>query len=162
MRLNAGTGGTVIVSGQIEADNLGSQRSGGSVQVLGNLVALTGQALIDVSGSTPGSVVVGGNEHDLTLGPLASRTFVGPQALILANAVGDANGGSVMVWSSQLTVFEGDIEARGGAGGGNGGFAEVSSQGSIDFQGTTDLTPAEGRGATCCWIRFRSRLAPRN
>ncbi|HWC88891.1 MAG TPA: hypothetical protein VG433_04530, partial [Pirellulales bacterium] len=146
VRLDGGTGGTVIVSGRIDAADLGPNGSGGNVQVLGNLIALTGQAVVDVSGSNPGSVVIGGNEHDPSLGPLASRTFIGPQALIMADGIGSASGGSVVVWSSQLTVFEGEIEARGGTTGGNGGFAEVSSTGSIDFQGQTDLSASQGQG----------------
>ncbi|HEX3654861.1 MAG TPA: hypothetical protein VHV55_03595, partial [Pirellulales bacterium] len=146
VRLDGGTGGTVIVSGRIDAADLGPSGNGGNVQVLGNLIALTGQAVVDVSGSNPGSVVIGGNEHDPSLGPLASRTFIGPQALIMADGIGNASGGSVVVWSSQLTVFEGDIEARGGTTGGNGGFAEVSSTGSIDFQGQTDLSASQGQG----------------
>ncbi|HEY5313847.1 MAG TPA: hypothetical protein VIK18_15065, partial [Pirellulales bacterium] len=88
VRLNAGAGGTVIVSGRIDAAELGPSGSGGNVQVLGNLIALTGSAVIDVSGSSPGSVVIGGN----------------------------------------------------------GGFAEVSSIGSIDFVGKTDLSASQGQG----------------
>src|SRR3954451_7909875 len=44
--------------------------------------------------------------------------------------------------------MNGSISARGGAAGGDGGFAEVSSQGALDFTGVADLRAAGGRAGT--------------
>ena len=49
-----------------------------------------------------------------------------------------AREGKVVVWSNQATSFAGLIKATGGSVGGNGGFAEVSSHGVLDFHGSAD------------------------
>lgn len=67
-------------------------------------------------------------------------------SLITANAGLNGNGGEVIVYSPNMTLFwEGArIEAKGGSLSGNGGFAEVSGKEYMVFQGRIDLTAANG------------------
>src|SRR5208283_2489892 len=80
--------------------------------------------------------------------PDANRTTVGSGATIDADALGSGNGGKVVVWSNDKTEFEGSISARGGALGGDGGFAEVSGKQDLIFNGTVDLRAPRGAMGT--------------
>jgi hypothetical protein len=51
------------------------------------------------------------------------------------------------VWSDDKTVYAGNLLARGGENGGNGGSAEVSGKGSLAFAGTADLAARAGGAA---------------
>ncbi|HEX4152720.1 MAG TPA: filamentous hemagglutinin N-terminal domain-containing protein [Steroidobacteraceae bacterium] len=120
--------------------------TGGEIEVLGNRVALTGDATVDASGRTGGgSVLIGGDTHGSN--PTvqnAALTYVGPMARIMADAENAGDGGKIVVWSEQQTQMYGDISARGGAQGGNGGSVEASSAGILDFEGQADLRAPHG------------------
>jgi hypothetical protein len=124
--------------------------SGGEIQVLGNRVGLTGDAVVDASGQAGGgTVLIGGDTHgDNPSIQNAALTYIGPQAEINANAVSSGDGGKVVVWSEQQTQMYGNISARGGAAGGNGGFVETSSESKLDFQGQVDLRAPAGTEGT--------------
>jgi len=123
---------------------------GGDVSVLGNHVALVGNASVDVSGNTGGgTVLIGGDYHGAN--PLiqnAGASYVSADANVNANALQNGNGGKVIVWSDQATRDYGHISARGGASGGNGGFVEVSSKNYLDYRGATDLRGFKGLSGT--------------
>ena len=145
----SGPGGTVASSGTLDASGSGSASKGGTVKVLGQDVALTGQSVIDANGAAGGGTVyVGGGAHGAN--PAiedASRTYVSPDASLTANALGNGTGGNVTVWSNDGTRFYGHIGAL-GSGAGAGGTAEVSGKGSLDFQGTVDLRAPSGKTGT--------------
>jgi filamentous hemagglutinin family protein len=135
-------GGTVRSSGSLTAP-------GGIVQVLGDRVALTDNARIDVSGETGGgTVLVGGDYRGQGTVPNALRTFVGSGVTINADALTSGNGGRVIVWADEATGFYGTLTARGGVNAGNGGFAEVSGRTSLDFSGRADLSARQGQFGT--------------
>jgi len=123
---------TAINSGTLSAR--GVQDKGGEIRVLGDKVGLFGAGSADASGEAGGGVVLlGGNFQGKGPEQNASMTFVGPNASIRANAGANGNGGKVIVWSDDYTVFAGTLEARGGTVSGNGGFAEVSGKHALDF-----------------------------
>jgi filamentous hemagglutinin family protein len=138
------SGDTTLVSGTVEAS--GTDGAGGSVQVLGNLVGLTGNATIDASGQTGGgTVLVGGDFQGKNLDVQnAFRAYVGPDATIRADAIASGEGGKVIVWSDDVTRAYGTISTRGGAQSGNGGFVEVSGKGSLDFNAKVDTRAPNG------------------
>ena len=144
IRLEAG-GGTLSVDGRIDAT--GSEAGGGTIKLLGERVGLSNSASVDASGATGGGTVLIGGDYQGANSQVqnASRTYVGPGATIKADATGAGNGGKVIVWADDVTRFYGHISARGGASGGDGGFAEVSGRNYLDFAGTVDLTAANGR-----------------
>jgi hypothetical protein len=69
-------------------------------------------------------------------------------ASISADALNAGDGGNVVVWSDKATRYAGNISARGGVAGGNGGFAEVSGKQWLDFTGSVDLRAAAGETGT--------------
>ncbi|MRV72823.1 filamentous hemagglutinin N-terminal domain-containing protein [Duganella sp. FT92W] len=138
------------VSGAISAANTAG--AGGSVQVLGDSVALGGSARIDASGQQGGgTVLVGGDLKGANPAiPNARTATVAAGAQIDASATGNGDGGKVVVWSNDKTDFAGSIAARGGALGGNGGQVETSGkQLSFDQGSVNTLAP---KGITGNWL----------
>ncbi|HEY9878648.1 MAG TPA: filamentous hemagglutinin N-terminal domain-containing protein [Leptolyngbyaceae cyanobacterium] len=122
-------GNDTLHSGQITAP-------GGFVELLGNRVALLDNALIDVSGETGGTVLVGGGFQGQGTVPRAQAAFISPDAQISANgSVG--NGGLIVVWSDTSTRAYGTFSVQGGPNAGNGGTVETSSLGFLDVTGAT-------------------------
>lgn len=141
---------TLLGAGSVTTAQGTGTGSGGEIQVLGNRVGLTGDAVVDASGQTGGgTVLIGGDTHGNNPSiQNAALTYVGPQAHINANAVSSGGGGKVVVWSDQQTQMYGNISARGGVAGGDGGFVETSSEGKLDFQGQVDLRAPAGAEGT--------------
>ena len=132
-------GSTVTTSGKLTAP-------GGTVHVLGERVGLLDNAQIDVSGETAGgNVLIGGDFQGKGEVPNAKRTFVGSNVSINADARTSGDGGRVIVWADETTGFYGNISARGGSQFGDGGFAEVSGKGFLDFASTVDLSAVNGQ-----------------
>jgi filamentous hemagglutinin family protein len=148
IQVAGGAGGLVQVSGALDASDTSPGATGGRVEVLGEQVALLG-ARIDASGDAGGGeVLIGG---DLGGGgdlPAARRSYVDPDTEIRADALSDGDGGKVIVWADEATGFYGEISARGGANGGDGGFAEVSGKDALVFRGDVDLGANAGSTGT--------------
>ena len=142
--LTGGSTGTVYSSGTISAQN--ANGTGGHVEITGDRVALVGNALVDVSGQNGGgtALIGGGFQGSNASVQNASRTHVGKDARIVADAITQGDGGTVIVWADGDTAFHGNISARGGALGGNGGFAEVSGKEHLVYRGLADLRAANG------------------
>jgi filamentous hemagglutinin family protein len=124
--------------------------TGGTITVLGDRVELTANSLVDASGEHGGgTVLVGGDKHGTDpVIQTAASTYIGPMAQIKADAWQSGDGGNVVVWSNQQTQMYGNISARGGAAGGNGGFVEASSGNLLDFRGLVDLRAPLGLTGT--------------
>ena len=98
-----------------------------------------------------GTVLVGGNFHGAGPEQNASATYVGPGASINADATGNGDGGNIAIWSQDVTRVYGSVSARGGAGGGNGGFVETSSHNQLEVGGLRlDLRAPHGQGGN--WL----------
>jgi filamentous hemagglutinin family protein len=140
--------GTLLADGRVEAK--GAIDKGGDVKLLGTQVGLVGNAAVDASGARGGGTVLVGGDYQGKNPDVqnASRTYVGPDATINADAHGVGDGGRVVVWADEGTQYYGHASARGGPGGGDGGFAEVSAKGVLDFAGTVDLRAPAGASGT--------------
>ncbi|MBK7685198.1 MAG: filamentous hemagglutinin N-terminal domain-containing protein [Rhodocyclaceae bacterium] len=144
--LGGGSSGVVSVTGTLDASGTAAGQSGGTVKVLGDKVGLFGAASIDASGvGAGGTVLVGGNWQGKGAEQNASATYVGKDVSISADAIDHGNGGKVVVWADDSTRFYGNISARGGALGGDGGVVEVSGKHALDFQGLADLRAPMGK-----------------
>ncbi len=106
-----------------------------------------GAAQIDASGKRGGGqVLVGGDYQGNTQGATnAQTTLINPFTTIKADALTTGHGGQVVVWSDQQTDFYGNITAKGGIAGGNGGAIEVSSKNQLVFGGMGDASAANGK-----------------
>src|SRR5262249_39106332 len=141
----------VVVSGVLSARGRKSGERGGTIQITGESIALKG-AKINASGEAGGGTVLiggdigGGQVNSAVSGvaqaklqpwsvPTAHTVTVDDKTVITASAGSIGDGGKVVIWSDQSTTFAGRIKATGGTSSGNGGFAEVSSQGVLSFTG---------------------------
>jgi filamentous hemagglutinin family protein len=148
VRIAGGEGGLVEVAGTVDAANPDPGETGGTVEILGDRISVD-DALIDASGDAGGGDVrIGGDFQGKGELPTARRTRVGPDAEIRADALSEGDGGRVIVWADEATGFSGEIRARGGEGGGDGGFAEVSGKEQLIYRGRVDLRAPAGETGT--------------
>jgi hypothetical protein len=121
---------------------------GGTVHLLGEEVSLTGAA-IDASGvNGGGTVLIGGDYQGKGSVPNARTTFIDASTVINVDALQNGDGGRAIVWADDTTRFLGKINARGGSGSGDGGFAEVSGKQNLSFNGTANLDAINGKLGT--------------
>jgi len=143
--------GTVTISGTLDASGTGAGQTGGNVTVTGHHVGLFGGNINASGDAGGGTVLVGGNFHGAGPEQNASATYVAPGASINADATGKGNGGSIALWSEDVTRIYGSVSARGGAAGGDGGFVETSSHNQLDVTGMQlDLRAPRGQGGN--WL----------
>lgn len=124
--------------------------SGGQIKILGNRVGILDQSQINTSGTNGGGDINigGGFQGKETQLRNATRTVVGKDTLIEANAITEGDGGDVIVWADETTSFTGEINVRGGEIGGDGGFVEVSGKENLRFLGSVDRTAIRGKNGT--------------
>ncbi|MBW2608788.1 MAG: filamentous hemagglutinin N-terminal domain-containing protein, partial [Deltaproteobacteria bacterium] len=148
--LKGGDQGIVENSGVLDASGKEAGQTGGEVQVLGDKVGLFDTASIDVSGDLGGGIALIGGDFQGSNPDIqnASRTYVGPDATITAEAYSEGDGGKVIVWADEVTRFYGDIYSTGGIIRGDGGFAEVSGKETLIYRGSTNLSAIHGNVGT--------------
>src|SRR5438309_1828186 len=106
--LDGGSAGVVSNTGTLTAAGTEPGTPGGTVKVLGDKVGLFDGTRIDASGDAGGgTVLVGGNYQGKGSEATAARTYVGADASINANAVTSGDGGRVILWSNEITRFDG-------------------------------------------------------
>ncbi|MCA3432269.1 MAG: filamentous hemagglutinin N-terminal domain-containing protein, partial [Roseomonas sp.] len=143
---SGGPGGAVNVSGRVDASSATGR--GGNVTMTGANIALRG-AEVNASGATGGGRVrIGGDRLGQGDLPRAQRVSVDNASVIRADATTRGDGGDIVLWSEGRTDFAGSISARGGAEGGRGGEAEVSSRGVLNYTGFADLRAPLGAWGT--------------
>lgn len=151
-------GGAIVIHGDDKAELAGSVDAqgglgvGGTVEVLGQQVALVDQAKVDASGDQGGGrVLIGGDlRGENPAIPNAQSTYLGTATLVKADAISNGDGGTVVLWSERATRALGRISARGGDTGGNGGFVETSSRGYLDVRHAPDVMSPGGDGGA--WL----------
>jgi len=150
-------GGSAAISGRLDVRGTGKHTNGGTVTVTANRVTVSRTARLDASGTgNGGTILLGGDRGgganptaNFASSPLANAqyTTVQPGAIISADGGsrgGGGTGGNVVIWSDMATSFAGAVSAKGGQGGGDGGFAEISSHGVLSETGTANLTAPGG------------------
>jgi filamentous hemagglutinin family protein len=128
-------GGEARVSGTVNASAATSGK-GGDIAITGDRVVLDKAAVSANGADGGGRVRVGGGWQgkDVTISN-AQVTTISSGTRINADATGNGSGGTVVAWSEKATKVVGQISARGGAQGGNGGQIETSSRGSLTVGG---------------------------
>jgi len=151
---------TTIVQGKVDVTAPSAGAKGGKVQLLGERVGLFDGAKVDASGGAGGGTVLvggdylGGQTPKPELVALAKQetepvknakaTVMADTAQIKADATVSGDGGKIILWSDEYTGFYGDLFARGGVEGGNGGFIETSSKNNLQAFGSANAAAANG------------------
>ena len=147
--LEGGADSITLIDGALDVSTQEEGQSGGSVKVLGGLVGLLDDASIYASGhSGGGEVLIGGDYQGGNDVPTSSITFVDKGAVIKADAYIKGDGGKVITWADDGAYFYGNISARGGLAGGDGGFVEVSGKQNLVYEGVVDTSSPLGEMGT--------------
>jgi filamentous hemagglutinin family protein len=144
------TGSEVPIPTQPGIAAVSGELQGRQVDVLGHTVALL-DAVIDASADFGGGQIRVGGDY-LGSGPVpnAQVTYVDANSSLSADALKDGDGGRIIVWSDQTTRAYGNLSARGGLLGGEGGFIETSSAGYLDIPNAPDVSAPNGNGGS--WL----------
>ena len=146
--------GISMVRGQLDVSSISGQ--GGRLVVTGQRVGFLEGKVSASGGSGGGEVLLGGDYLGKnTEVKNAQATLMGKDAVIVADATVSGNGGKIILWSDEYTGFYGELFARGGTQGGNGGFIETSSKDNLQAMGFVDAGAAKGTAGL--WL-----LDPRN
>lgn len=145
--------GRIILSANSGSTRVGGEMTaaGGYIHVLGDQVTVAASALVDASGATGGGeILVGGNLQGRGPQQNALYTTVESGAQLRADATVIGDGGKVIVWADESTRVGGEISARGGQYGGDGGFIETSAK--KDLVLDVDVDASAPRGAGGQWL----------
>lgn len=148
IRLEGGHNARVAVSGELIARGESENTQGGDIRVSGEQVGLLTGAKLDASGRTGGGEILVGGDYQGNNNTMhnARTTFVATDASIHVDAIDSGNGGKAIIWADDTTRYYGNISAKGGAEGGDGGFVEVSGKRQLDFDGKVNVSAAQGKG----------------
>ena len=145
--LNGGRG-NVQVAGTLSASGKRKGTKGGTIEIAGENISVTG-AKINASGKDGGgTVLIGGGSSGRGYGgdgfsdnavrgndwSGSQNVTINSRSLINVSAYDRGNGGTVSIESNQLTTFAGLIEATGGKSYGHGGNV-VTQGGAVDIAG---------------------------
>ena len=122
---------------------------GGHIEILGDRVGLFGETAVDASGASGGGeVLVGGDYQGGGDTRTATTTQVSDTASIHADASKSGDGGKVIVWADDFTLFYGEATAHAGFILGDGGFIEISGRQNLGFNGIADASAPQGRNGS--------------
>ncbi|MEM9016867.1 MAG: hypothetical protein AAGC68_07620, partial [Verrucomicrobiota bacterium] len=149
--VDSGSGETEI-GGEIRASGEGTEESGGTVILLGNTIDLFQDAVVIADGPGDGGrIIVGGGRRgeDIRFSN-ATDVTVSEGAVLEASGTDVGNGGEVIVFASEDLSFSGEVAARGGEFGGDGGFVELSGKENVDLRSllSVDLSASNGEAGT--------------
>lgn len=136
--------GDALVGGQLLAES--ESGVGGEIDITGQSVAVLDGARVSADGAAGGGTVhIGGGWQgkDDTLAN-AQQTVVQANTHISANATGNGDGGEVVVWADNHTVVNSEVQAKGGALGGNGGRVETSGKQTLAVNMAANTSAANG------------------
>ena len=91
-----------------------------------------------------GSIKIGGDYLGTGDTATAEYVYVDQNSFIFNDAIESGDAGRTIIWSDHTTDFYGNVFARGGNEGGNGGFLETSGKKFLDAKGYADLTAIDG------------------
>jgi len=122
---------------------------GGQIKLLGDTLWNWG-SLVDASGDLGGGSILMGGDYQGANAEVRNALYnaIDANTILKANATTNGDGGKIIVWADNDTRYHGQLEAKGGLLGGNGGLAEVSGKDMLYFYGGADLTAPNGQRGT--------------
>lgn len=144
-RISVQAGQTASLDGVFDVSS--GSTTGGQIDAnAGQQLDIHGQLRAD--GTSGGLIQLGGTPEDEE--SLTRRLNMTATALASANALEQGDGGRIILWSSDSTQVAGNIQARGGAQGGDGGFIETSGLRGLRVNATPDASAPQGKAGT--WL----------
>ncbi|HQU23578.1 MAG TPA: filamentous hemagglutinin N-terminal domain-containing protein [Acidiphilium sp.] len=148
-----GVGGDIQIAGNVLARGAAPGSSGGTIGIdATGAVSVSSGARIDASGAAGGGVVALGTSVQRAQqgpsdksAPRAASVNVAKGAEIKADATQSGNGGQIVLLSHNKTTQAGEISAQGN---GDGGTAEISSDGIILLSGTENVAAPSGHAGS--------------
>jgi filamentous hemagglutinin family protein len=120
--------GTVSVGGTLDV-SAGPGQKAGRVLATGQQVGLFDAHILASGGAGGGQVLIGGGYQGRDAAvPHAQAVYMSAGSTIEANARDVGHGGQVVLWADGSTRALGQVSARGGTQGGDGGLIETSGQ----------------------------------
>ncbi|MDT4332468.1 YDG domain-containing protein [Methylomonas sp. MS20] len=143
--VTAGGQGGVFSSATLDASGVSGQ--GGKITVTGGKDVTLAAATLTANGAKGGGKIsIGGGFHGKDAAVRnATLVRINPFTQLQADATAKGDGGDIVVWSDQNTDFYGNISAKGGQNGGDGGTVEVSSHDTLIFGGSVATAAPKGR-----------------
>lgn len=125
---------------------------GGEIKILGNKIGLFDEVQLSASGAHGGGeVLVGGDESgNNTRIRNADFIYLGQETRVSADGILDGHGGKIITFASDTARIHGDLSARGGEFGGNGGFIETSGLKGFELSSTPRISSPTANGGT--WL----------
>lgn len=140
-------GGTTVITGQIDTSGAGM---GGNIGIFGTQIALVDAEIAANGQQGGGTILIGGEQQGQGPVPNATHLFVDQQTKIAADGVGNGDGGRVILFASDTARIFGNISAKGGDLGGDGGFVETSGLKNLQIDGNPNVAAPQGQGGT--WL----------
>ena len=134
-------GQSAWLSGSISAQG----QHGGQIALTAPDLMVAGASLNANGDNGGGRIRVGGGWQGLNADLANANQTIVSASTLQANATQSGDGGEVVVWSENRTLYGGDIQARGGNAAGNGGQVEVSSHGVLQYAGQVNVTAPQGQ-----------------
>jgi len=78
--------------------------------------------------------------------------ILAPEARIIADATEIGDGGSIIVYGKETARINGQLTARGGPHGGDGGFVETSAAGTIEIAAEVEIDASAPAGEPGTWL----------
>ena len=122
--------------------------TGGEINLLGNTIQVANSTL-NTSGNTGGVIRIGGDYQGQGPLPRAAQTTITETTSLIADAI-EGNGGQVIVWSDNTTIFDGTISAQSTQG--DGGLVETSGLNQLTIGENATVTTAAPQGDTGMWL----------
>lgn len=141
---------TINMSGVADVSSI--TQKGGKIILTAPDTKVSGK--LDASGKTGGGkILVGGDYQGGGTLDHALTTTLTKDAVLKANATTIGDGGEIIVWSNNQTTIEGaNIQANGGALGGNGGLIETSSKNNLNVKSGTIVSASATNGLNGLWL----------
>lgn len=139
---------TELTKNSVTTANSYNSGIGGDVKLLGKNVGLLNAAMVEASGSDGGGqVLIGGDRTGKN--PYvrnANFVYVGENTRASADGLINGNGGKLITFSNDTTRIYGELTARGGYSGGDGGFVETSGLVDIEIRTSPIVGAPQGGG----------------
>src|SRR5690606_27002746 len=143
----------MTVAGTILSE--GGYGTGGEVAVTGQSIHIDDSARISADGATAGGRLrIGGDFQGRDTGLREADSLrVEAGAVLSADATGDngsagGDGGTVIAWANEDTIFLGDASAKARGAVGNGGLIEISGKEYLCFDGSVAVNSVNGESGT--------------